>query len=384
MSPLNPLRTTARGRRETGILVVGLVFSVLLHGLVLLPILIEVANNKSPERFVELASAIEPPPPEPEPESPELGIEDSMAKTMNWIGYEEFEEHLARLGETDQAEFIMQPTGGGGAPPPTPVAPEAVTPPVTTPPEATETSPQPREITPAAPSLAERKTPSETDPQIPDAALKPDQDRIEPRTADKTNPEAEEGTDSDDRAPKPGAEAEAETPPEEPAESQEEATDAEREEPKEETPETPPSTPKPPSPEPPAAPGKGPGEGPGEGDGNGEGADRESDATSVVDVPPELWKRGRPLAARGVELQTRRPVLSTLTQISARFGSPLVEIRFDAEGRPVKCTILVSSGDRRVDEPILDSLYRWRAKGEKLSELKKGETFDVKLRFMLR
>lgn len=384
MSPLNPFRTTARGRRETEILAVGLVFSVLLHGLVLLPVLIEVANNKSPERFVELASAIEPPPPEPEPEAPKLGIEDSMAKTMNWIGYEDFEEHLARLGETDQAEFIMQPTGGGGAPPPTPVAPESVTPRTSTPPEAIETSPQPREITSAAPSLAERKTPSETDAQIPDAALKPDQDRIQLQTADQTNPEAEEGTDPDDRAPKPGAEAEAEPPPEEPTESKEEATEPEREEPKEETPETPPSTPKPPSPEPPAAPGKGPGEGPGEGDGNGEGADRESDATSVVDVPPELWKRGRPLAARGVELQTRRPVLSTLTQISARFGSPLVEIKFNAEGRPVKATILVSSGDRRVDEPILDSLYRWRAKGQKLTELKKGETFDVKLRFMLR
>ena len=56
------------------ILALSLVFSVLLHGLVLLPVLIEVANNKSPERFVELASAIEPPPPEPEPEAPKLGI----------------------------------------------------------------------------------------------------------------------------------------------------------------------------------------------------------------------------------------------------------------------------------------------------------------------
>ena len=37
-----------------------------------------------------------------------------------------------------------------------------------------------------------------------------------------------------------------------------------------------------------------------------------------------------------------------------------------------------------ISEPILDSLYRWRAKGQKLTELKKGETFDVKLRFMLR
>ena len=36
-----------------------------------------------------------------------------------------------------------------------------------------------------------------------------------------------------------------------------------------------------------------------------------------------------------------------------------------------------------MDEPILDSLYRWRAKGEKLSELKGDDTFDVTLRFVL-
>ena len=108
--PLKP----RRGRWETGVLLLGLVFSVIFHAAVLLPILIDVSTNDAPERFVELASAIEPPAPEPEAQKPELGIEESMTKTMNWIGYEEYEEHLARLGETDQAEFIMQPSGGGG------------------------------------------------------------------------------------------------------------------------------------------------------------------------------------------------------------------------------------------------------------------------------
>ena len=369
-----------RGRRETLILVFGLVFSIVFHAAVLLPVLIDVANNDSPERFVELASAIEPPAPEPEAQEPELGIEESMAKTMNWIGYEDYEEHLARLGETDQAELIMQPSGGGGAPPPTPPSPQ------TTPPtEAAQPTPadQSEKIDSAKPSLAEPTPPSEQ-AQIPEAALKPDAEQIETKTAEKTNPDATEGDQSDERAPKEG---ESETKKEKAEEPKTDAPKPEEpaKEPKEQEPqETPPTTPKPPDPKPEADPGKGPGTGEGDSGENGDAADRESDATSIVDVPPDLWKRGRPLAAQGVELQTRRPVINTLTQISARFGNPVVEIRFNSRGRPVEARILVSSGDRRLDEPILDSLYRWRAKGEKLSELKGDETFDVKLRFVLR
>ena len=390
MTAEQPQLKPPRGRWETGVLLIGLVFSVVFHAAVLLPILIDVSTNDSPERFVELASAIEPPAPEPEAQQPELGIDQSMNKTMNWIGYEEYEEHLARLGETDQAEFIMQPSGGGGTPPPTPETPPS--PPSEQPvtPEAAKNQPEkPEEIVSAKPSLAEDRPPSEQDAQIPQAPLKPDADRIETTTAEKTNPDATEGDKPDERTPQPGAPKKPEKPTEDQPSEEPPKDTPEKEEPKKEEPQkeaepTPPSTPKPPTPATPESdPGKGPGKGEGDSGENGNAADRESDATSIVDVPPDLWKRGRPLAAKGVELQTRRPVINTLTQISARFGSPVVEIQFNSKGKPVRCRILVSSGDRRLDEPILDSLYRWRAKGEKLSELKGDETFDIKLRFVL-
>ena len=360
---------------------VGLVFSIMFHAAILLPILIDVATNSAPERFVELASAIEPPAPEPEAEEPVLGIEESMAKTMNWIGYDEYEEHLARLGETDQAEFIMRPSGGGGAPPPTPVSPPSTPP--TDPTEPNATAPE-QEVVSAKPSLAEPTPPSEQ-AQIPQAPLKADAEQIETQTAEKSNPDATEGDQPDERTPKKGATETEQEPAEKPTEEAPKPKEP-TEEPKEETPqETPPTTPTPPTPKPETDPGKGPGKG-AEGDSgeSGNAEDRESDATSVVDVPPELWKRGRPLSAQGVELQTKRPFIDTLTQISARFGNPVVEIKFNSKGRPVSAKILVSSGDRRLDEPILDSLYRWRAKGEKLSELKGEDTFDVQLRFVLR
>ena len=139
----------------------------------------------------------------------------------------------------------------------------------------------------------------------------------------------------------------------------------------------------PPTPQPQVEPGEGPDGGEEEPEEAGEAADRESDATSVVKVPRSIWQAGRPLAAQGLELKTARPNLTILTRLTARFGNPLVEIRFDRNGRPRSASIIKPSGDRRVDEPILDSLYRWRAKGARLSELKGEETVNIQLRIVL-
>jgi hypothetical protein len=45
--------------------------------------------------------------------------------------------------------------------------------------------------------------------------------------------------------------------------------------------------------------------------------------------------------------------------------------------------ILETSGDGRIDEAILNSLYRWRAAGKRLKPLKKGETIPIKIRIVL-
>jgi len=45
--------------------------------------------------------------------------------------------------------------------------------------------------------------------------------------------------------------------------------------------------------------------------------------------------------------------------------------------------LLESSGDQRIDEAVLNSLYRWRAAGKKLRELERGETIPVTIRIIL-
>ncbi|MFO0875251.1 MAG: hypothetical protein U0575_14950 [Phycisphaerales bacterium] len=116
---------------------------------------------------------------------------------------------------------------------------------------------------------------------------------------------------------------------------------------------------------------------------DGAQADRESDATSVVDVPPDQWKRGKPLAASGLEIKTRRPVFPELTRLTAAPGNPVVEIFFDRTGVPRKANIVRSSGDPRIDGPVVDSLYRWRASGSQLARLREGETMRIEMRLML-
>jgi len=134
------------------------------------------------------------------------------------------------------------------------------------------------------------------------------------------------------------------------------------------------------APSPPSASAPGP---PRQSRADGEPSDRQSDATSIVDVPPEQWRRGRPLAARGLDIKTRRPVFPELTSLTARPGNPIVEILFDRTGVPRKANVLRSSGDARVDGPLLDALYRWRASGEALKRLEEGELFRIEMRILL-
>ncbi len=317
----------------------GFLFSLAFHGAVVIPLLEKASDASETRGIVDLASAIEPPAPEEAEEV--LGIDDSMAKTMNWIGYEEYEEHLARLAETDQAAFKMNPSAGGGAPPPVPETKRPV--------EETKT-PSERKAEGARPSVTAPATKDRDDPRAPDAPQP-----SEATTVEKTTP----------IEPKPDAPGEEPVPP-----TTEPAPDA------------PPTEPKP-TPTPTPKPNEGPGEGEGE-PSDGDAAEKESDATSVIEVPPSTWRAGKPLAAAGLELKTRRPVFTELTTLTAQFSNPLVEIRFGSNGRPRSAVILESSRDRRVDEPILDSLYRWRATGDRLKELEGDETVDIKLRIVLR
>jgi outer membrane biosynthesis protein TonB len=112
-------------------------------------------------------------------------------------------------------------------------------------------------------------------------------------------------------------------------------------------------------------------------------AEKESDATGIVDVAPEFWQNGKPLAARGLELKPRRPVFPLLTQMTAQPGNPLCVLRFRRDGRVAAAAILQASGDDRVDRAIESSLYGWRASGKALTQLEGKQTIDITIRIVL-
>ncbi len=113
----------------------------------------------------------------------------------------------------------------------------------------------------------------------------------------------------------------------------------------------------------------------------GELAEQESDPTS--DVPWDKIANGRPLAAQGLVLRPRKPVLTYWIRFSSAPADPVVTIRFGGDGVPVAASVDRSSGDSRVDEAILNSLYRWRAGGAKLDALAEGDTCKVTLRIVM-
>ncbi|MCZ6835712.1 MAG: hypothetical protein O7G85_08060, partial [Planctomycetota bacterium] len=174
---------------------------------------------------------------------------------------------------------------------------------------------------------------------------------------------------------------EQETPPEKPSEKpqpEEQAedtpapkeTEEEEDQPSESEPK--PDQPQPSNPTPPKPPEE------------GDPADKESDATSIIEAPPEKWKTGKPLASPGLEIQTKRPEFTLLQLLTTAPRNPLCMINFGANGKPTEALIVESSGSSAMDSAIISSLYRWRARGKRLRELSKGQTAMVRIRIILR
>ena len=58
-------------------------------------------------------------------------------------------------------------------------------------------------------------------------------------------------------------------------------------------------------------------------------------------------------------------------------------MRFDRTGKVVQATLLASTGHENVDGPIVDSLYRWRARGELLERLKDDQVYVYRIRLVM-
>ena len=89
-------------------LVLGFVASVLAHLAVIVPLLVAIMTTGG-WQSVRLEAAFDPEDfkePEQEPEQDDqvrLGIDAPTPSSFTWIGYEEYQEHLALLAEADQA-----------------------------------------------------------------------------------------------------------------------------------------------------------------------------------------------------------------------------------------------------------------------------------------
>lgn len=120
------------------------------------------------------------------------------------------------------------------------------------------------------------------------------------------------------------------------------------------------------------------------GDRPGIQSDRESDAAAVVVVPSN--KLGKPLAAKGLNITTVRPRWSTTTLLTTAPKSPLVQIEFRRDGAVVDAKFVgkQSTGYLEVDDPLLDAIHKWRAKGKQLDQLPPGRTIILILRIQLR
>ncbi len=115
---------------------------------------------------------------------------------------------------------------------------------------------------------------------------------------------------------------------------------------------------------------------------SGDASNRSSAATSLIKVPPEQWKQGKPIVDQGIEITTSQPAYLPRALVFARPMNPQVEIEFQRDGQPkYPIRLLRSTGDAGVDEPILNSLYRWTARGPRIDALRPGQT--LKLRFTL-
>ncbi|MCC6322328.1 MAG: hypothetical protein IT438_12935 [Phycisphaerales bacterium] len=343
-----------------------------------------------PRRDAETAAApqqpptTEPPTPAPQPEPMELtlGIDGSTHKTDNMIGFREATEHSARKSEVDQPALELdagsmeaatraagQPDAKSAEPTQQPSPREAMGPPEPTLAQlaaaAVEASAGPKgdalETREAVPAQSEPA--GNTANNTPGAAIRerPPVDRpIADRTREfqaATTQGTPDGADGTDRTTVIGA--------------------------------NPPAGGNPSSGGKPGDGGNAPSTNPASADepGNAPGikSDKESDPSSRI-KPIEV-RFGQTVAGDGVEIVTRRPrqpLFTKLTRVTVAPDNPGVEATFDASGKVVDVKLVKSSGYADVDEPVINMVYSWRARGPKLAALTAGDpTKKFKLRFLV-
>lgn len=358
-------------------LAVTLPLSLLLHGgLVLLFAArgqAEQSARVSPEASLEA--------PERSPE-PQLGLDKELPASVDWVGYDEYRKHLARLAETEQAAMTDKPPPGGPEESPDSTAQDVTEAAAPSPPDVTapdvagspasedeavdhdvqEPAADPRETVTAAPEAVPIMAPKSATADVPESMP------IEPA---RLNPLLGPVVERIEEMIRASVVARAEASLQESPATQSRPTQS-------------PSETPPPVPAAPSAPSVPPGQPVEHHDETGDVTDRQSDATSRLDVTRDQWQMGKPLAGKGVEIKPRRAEVPLFTRFTAAIrANPICRMEFDRGGRVVRAMILAPSGDPRVDENILNSLYSWRASGASIEALGDNDVFVVELRYVL-
>lgn len=304
--------------------------------------------------------------PELQPDPLRLGLNDSTATSLTWLGFDEYIEHIAEQSEVDQPELTMDPPSG----PPSEAMAVILAPPAPPTPE-TQESP----ATPATPEPPVEQTvqaePIEKNPIDESPAGTPTQEAEESPTREEAEDLGVSETGNVPLPPAPTVEL--------PLEPQ----------PKPQSPPTPPPAPQPTpapvqfAPTPPAPPPALPSAPSGSG-ATGRQSDRESTATSILTAE---WKKlGQPLAGAGLEIKTRRPKFTHYTRIMGAARDPVVLVHFRRDGKVERVDLVRSSGNADVDRPVIDAIYLWRATGEPLGRIplpSPPATYPVEFRILM-
>ncbi len=276
------------------------------------------AHHPSPTELDLLDQSITPPP------EIELGIEDSTSASINWLGIvDRPQEGVAEKSIVEQANLSPNP----GLPiPPSPQEQEPEPEPAVEPAEPVPPQPEPAQPTQTAPTESPTIVPSPT-PKIPVI-------------------EQVEDTPTQDPV-KPGPELVAE--PEEPIESTKPAVEPAEQRP----PNAPSGTP-------------------------GELSRKQAVATAIREATNlKFDQMHRPLVSHGLEIMPREPRYPLSVRNAALPRNAIVLIRFGRDGKVKSADFLVSAdgkkrydtGMNEIDSPLLAAIYRWTAKGKRLTEL---------------
>lgn len=117
----------------------------------------------------------------------------------------------------------------------------------------------------------------------------------------------------------------------------------------------------------------------------GEQSPKEADASSTT--PTIEIRPGRPAAAQGLDITTKRPNFTRLTRATAYPQNPLLKVTFNRSGIVSKVVLAESSGIQDVDGPVINAVYQWTAKGKILAEISAADPtggITVSIRILLR